>query len=216
MAFFKVDNAALTSKFVGDTEKYVSPSRLPCCLDMPSRLEAMMLIDCRIIKALTDIAMVNKPSLIFFDEIEGITRERQGAESGFDRRFKNRLLEMFNDLNDTPSVIIVGATNRPWEIDEAFLNRFQEKVFFDLPRREHHMKMLTDYLKGKRAEVAEYEKDLLCTRMENYSGREVTKSLRELHTKMFTELMNSTSFVSVSFAPVAREKSVSNLGCRLR
>ena len=205
MTFFKVDNAALTSKFVGDTEKY----------DLLNS-ERLMLTDCRVIKALTEIAMASTPCIIFFDEIEGITRERQENESSFDRRFKNILLKMFNHLNETPSAIIVGATNRPWEIDEAFLNRFQQKVFFGLPRREDYMKMLINYLAGKRADVAEYQIDLLSTFMLNYSEREVAGALRELTTRMFTDLMSSSSFVPVSLASAARQTLVSDQGCRSR
>ena len=37
---------------------------------------------------------------------------------------------MFNRLSQEPTVFIVGATNRPWDIDPAFLSRFQRKVFF--------------------------------------------------------------------------------------
>ena len=72
-----------------------------------------MLIDRRIIKALSDLAIVHASSLIFFDEIEGITRERRGNEASFDRRIKNRLLEMFNQLNETSSIMMVDAINRP-------------------------------------------------------------------------------------------------------
>ncbi|KAL8783970.1 MAG: hypothetical protein Q9195_009225 [Heterodermia aff. obscurata] len=178
MTFFKVDTAGLTSKYVGDTEK--------------------------IIKALSEEAVANAPALLFFDEVESLTRKRQGHESDFDRRFKNRFLEMFNTLSQTPSVMVIGATNRSWDIDEAFLSRFQQKVFFGLPRREDHMTMLANYLKGKREDIPGYQLDLLCTFMQNYSGRDVTNALMGLHMKMFTDLMATTSFIPVSFAPIAR------------
>ena len=195
MTFFKVDTAALTSKWVGDTEKY-DPS-IKSLIDITSSW-GTMLIDYRIIKALSDLAVAHKPSLIFFDEIEGVIRERQGDEASFDRRFKKRLLEMFNQLSETPSVMVIGATNRPWDIDEAFLSRFQRKVFFGLPRREDYMAMLSGYLNGKRAKVAQYEIDLLCTFMENYSGREVAAAFKELNMKMLSDLMESSSFIPVS------------------
>ena len=100
--------------------------------------------------------------------------------------------------------MMVDAINRPWDIDEAFLSRFQKKVFFGLPRRENYMTMLKDYLSGKRGDVANYQVDLLCTFMQNCSGREVADALRELNMKMLTDLMDSDSFVPVSRDPVAR------------
>ena len=194
MSFFKVDNAMLASKWVGETEKYNSPSKV----DGARRLKLR-----RIIKPLTEIAIANTPCLIFFDEIDGLVRERQETESSFDRRFENRLLEMFNHLTHTPSAIIVGATNRPWEIDDAFLSRFQQKIFFGLPRSIDYRHMLREYLRGKRPAVQDYQIELLCAFMLGYPGREVANALSNLHTRMFTDLMESNSFVPVSSSPVA-------------
>ena len=59
--------------------------------------------------------------------------------------------------------------------------------------------MLADYLNGKGAEVAQYDIDLFCTFMDNYSGKEVVEPMRELNMKMFADLMNANSFVQVSW-----------------
>ena len=54
----------------------------------------------------------------------------ESDEASYDRRTKTELLEMLNRLSEHPTVFIVGATNRPWDMDTAFLSRFQRKVYF--------------------------------------------------------------------------------------
>ena len=63
------------------------------------------------------------------------------------------------------------------------------------------MTMLSEYLKDKKADIPDYQIDILCTFMRNYSGREVANAFKALTTRMFTELMNSKSFAPVSSAP---------------
>lgn len=62
------------------------------------------LIDWRIIKALADVVKNHKPSIVFIDEIDSLTRQRQSSESSFDRRSKNSLLEMFEVVSHEPSI----------------------------------------------------------------------------------------------------------------
>ena len=131
MTFFNVASEVLTSKYVGDTEKLVH--------DVVNFSIRGWLTNWRIIKALADVAKKHKPSIVFIDEIDSLTRQRQSSESSFDRRSKNSLLEMFNEISHEPSIFIIGATNRPWDLDPAFLSRFQHKVYLGLPSASDYL-----------------------------------------------------------------------------
>lgn len=81
-------------------------------------------------QALCDLAKKNLPCIIFFDEIDGLTRQRESEESSFDRRTKDQLLESFNVFVQEPSIFIIGASKRPCDIDPALVSRFQSKIYF--------------------------------------------------------------------------------------
>ena len=68
--------------------------------------------------------------------MDGLARRRESAEASFERRTTNAMLEMFNDLHKEPSCFIIGATNHPWDLDSAFLSRFERKVHLGLPSKD--------------------------------------------------------------------------------
>ena len=61
------------------------------------------------------------------------------SDSIFDRNSKNSLLEMFNLISHEPSIFVIGATNCPWDLDPAFLSRFQRKVYLSLPNDSDYL-----------------------------------------------------------------------------
>ena len=89
-----------------------------------------VLTDKRILRALSEEAKHRMPCIIFFDEIDGLTRRRGSAEADYDRRTKTQLLEILNSLRQEASIFVVAATNRPWDMDTAFISRFQQKIYF--------------------------------------------------------------------------------------
>ena len=79
-------------------------------------------------RTLPEIARAEKSSIVFYDEVDSLTRRREGSESSFDHRTKNQLSEFFDALARESGIFIIGATNRPWDIDPAFLSRFNRKI----------------------------------------------------------------------------------------
>uniref|UniRef100_A0A3P9DDE9 microtubule-severing ATPase n=1 Tax=Maylandia zebra TaxID=106582 RepID=A0A3P9DDE9_9CICH len=95
--FFNISAASLTSKYVGEGEKLV--------------------------RALFAVARELQPSVIFIDEVDGLLCERREGEHDASRRLKTEFLIEFDGLQSgrDDRVLVMGATNRPQELDEAIL-----------------------------------------------------------------------------------------------
>lgn len=90
-----------------------------------------------IVDGLFKRARVHAPSVIFFDEVDAIMKERGFISDAHHEREKaTMLVALQNARNDsTARVRFIAATNHPWSIDVAFLRRFQSILYVPLPDR---------------------------------------------------------------------------------
>ena len=80
-------------------------------------------------------------SVIFIDEVESLASKRGGDTS--DRALTTLLQEM-DGFKSHPNVIILAATNRPWDLDSAFLRRFSASVLVDLEDFEGRVSLIAN------------------------------------------------------------------------
>ncbi len=90
----------------------------------------------------------NAPCLLFIDELDTIAPDRAKVEGEVEKRVVGQLLSLMDGFNQTPGVIILGATNRPNHIDPALRRpgRFDREVIFGVPDtrdREEILQVLT-------------------------------------------------------------------------
>lgn len=77
-----------------------------------------------LVKQLFTMARENKPAIIFIDEIDSLTGTRGEGESEASRRIKTEFLVQINGVgNDDTGVLVLGATNIPWQLDPAIKRR---------------------------------------------------------------------------------------------
>lgn len=88
----------------------------------------------RLVKSLFDLARQNKPAVIFIDEVDSMVSSRSDNENEATRRIKTEFLVQMDGVGkDDEGVLVLGATNVPWDIDPAARRRFQRKIYIPLP-----------------------------------------------------------------------------------
>lgn len=79
-----------------------------------------------------------KPSIIFFDELDGLAPVRSSRQDQVHASIVSTLLALMDGLDDRGDVIVIGATNRIDAIDPALRRpgRFDRELYFPLPARK--------------------------------------------------------------------------------
>lgn len=84
--------------------------------------------------ALNTTAINGCMQVVFIDEVDSICRQRSSREEEGTRRIKTELLtQMEGAASSDPSLFLLCATNCPWDLDSAFLRRFQKRIYIPLP-----------------------------------------------------------------------------------
>ena len=96
-------------------------------------------------------AIDNAPAILFFDEFDNICVSRADAGQGHERRLTNAFLESYNNLvREGVPVVVMSATNNPWLVDSAAMNRFTTKILVPLPCEQSRR----DFVAGRFKSVA--------------------------------------------------------------
>ncbi|KAI5564391.1 hypothetical protein POPTR_014G071900v4 [Populus trichocarpa] len=147
--FFNVSASSLTSKWVGEAEKLV--------------------------RTLFIVAISRQPSVIFMDEIDSIMSTRLANENDASRRLKSEFLIQFDGVTSNPNdlVIVIGATNKPQELDDAVLRRLVKRIYVPLPDGNVRRVLLKHKLKGRAFSLPGGDLEKLVRETEGYSGSDL-------------------------------------------
>ncbi|MHA1341732.1 MAG: AAA family ATPase [Promethearchaeota archaeon] len=162
--FMVADAASLTSKWMGESEKLA--------------------------KALFQVARKRAPTIIFFDEIDSLATKRgEGNESAGIRRLKTQLLQEIQGVRENKGklVTIMAATNRPWDIDSAFLRRLERRIYVPLPDFESR-KAILKYHSREIELKDDVDFNKLAELTEGYSGSDIAILCREAIMRPIREL----------------------------
>ena len=120
-------------------------------------------------------------AVLFLDEIDGLLPRRTAESSAVDNRLVTQFLSDVGGFKDSPNtLLILGATNKPWEIDEAVFRtgRFDEKLHIGVPDAAARLGMLRRAFKT--APLApDVDLPSFAARLENYSGSDVVGLARK-------------------------------------
>ncbi|XP_035779890.1 katanin p60 ATPase-containing subunit A1-like isoform X3 [Anopheles albimanus] len=154
--FFNVSSSTLTSKYRGESEKLV--------------------------RLLFEMARFYAPSTIFIDEIDSLCACRgSDSEHEASRRFKAELLiqmDGLNAANDDKVIMVLAATNHPWDIDEAFRRRFEKRVYIGLPNDNTRKALLELCLKGVSISP-DLNIDTVADQLNGYTGSDIANVCRD-------------------------------------
>uniref|UniRef100_A0A667WSE8 microtubule-severing ATPase n=1 Tax=Myripristis murdjan TaxID=586833 RepID=A0A667WSE8_9TELE len=152
--FFNISAASLTSKYVGEGEKLV--------------------------RALFSVARELQPSIIFIDEVDSLLCERREGEHDASRRLKTEFLIEFDGVQSggDDRVLVMGATNRPQELDEAVLRSVQCS-WVSSPPGGTRFKLLKNLLGKHGNPLTHRELSQLARMTEGYSGSDLTSLAKD-------------------------------------
>lgn len=104
----------------------------------------------RQLRLLFEEARNSQPSIIFFDEIDGLAPVRSSKQDQIHASIVSTLLALMDGMDGRGQVIVIGATNRPDAIDPALRRpgRFDREFYFPLPGLGAREKILSIMTKG--------------------------------------------------------------------
>ncbi|KAG0538377.1 hypothetical protein BDA96_03G230700 [Sorghum bicolor] len=129
------------------------------------------------IQALFSLATKIAPSIIFMDEVDSMlgTRERSN-ENEVSRRIKSEFMTHWDGILSKPSekILVLGATNRPFDLDDAIIRRYEHRIMVGLPTLESRELIFHKLLSKENIENIDFKE--LGKMTEGYSGSDL-KSL---------------------------------------
>ncbi|CAI5731964.1 unnamed protein product [Peronospora destructor] len=147
--FFNISASSLTSKWIGQGEKLV--------------------------RTLFAVAAVKQPSVIFMDEIDSLLTQRSSTENEASRRMKTEFLVQLDGAGTKAKdiILVVGATNRPQELDEAARRRFVKRLYIPLPSLEARLDLVSRLLKDNKNDLSGENMAFIAESTKGYSGADV-------------------------------------------
>jgi vacuolar protein-sorting-associated protein 4 len=171
--FFSVSSSDLVSKWMGESE--------------------------RLVKQLFGMARENKPSIIFIDEIDALCGPRGEGESEASRRIKTELLVQMDGVGkDSRGVLILGATNIPWQLDAAIRRRFQRRVHISLPDFPARMKMFELAVGTTPCDLSHQDYRKLAELSEGYSGSDISIAVQDALMQPVRLIQTATHYKKVT------------------
>ncbi|KAK7253070.1 hypothetical protein RIF29_37476 [Crotalaria pallida] len=148
-SFINVSMSTITSKWFGEDEKNV--------------------------RALFTLAAKVSPTIIFVDEVDSMLgqRTRVGEHEAM-RKIKNEFMTHWDGLmtNKGERILVLAATNRPFDLDEAIIRRFERRIMVGLPSVENREKILKTLLAKEKVHDGLDMKEL-ATMTEGYTGSDL-------------------------------------------
>ncbi|CAJ1976994.1 unnamed protein product [Sphenostylis stenocarpa] len=147
-SFINVSISNITSKWFGEDEKNV--------------------------RALFSLAAKVAPTIIFIDEVDSMLGQRtQSGEHEAMRKIKNEFMVHWDGLLSKPGkrILVLAATNRPYDLDEAIIRRFERRIMVGIPSAENREMILKTILAQEKCENIDFKELSIMT--EGYTGSDL-------------------------------------------
>jgi vacuolar protein-sorting-associated protein 4 len=99
-------------------------------------------------------------------------------------------MDSISDKSNPTHVYVVGATNKPWALDEAFIRRFQRRIFVPLPNVEARTELVSIYSK-ELTMSGDVSTDEIVRITDGYSASDIRDILQSAQIKVVRELFQS-------------------------
>jgi len=168
--FYSIDAASIMSKWLGEAEQNVS----------------------KLFGSARKSSNDGKPAIVFVDELDSLMGAHSN-EVGGEIRVRNQFLKEMDGIVDKGKnlhVYVIGATNKPWDLDWAFIRRFQKRILVPLPDHHTRLMMLKLYTSnlGIDTDVDLHE---LARLSEGFSGSDIRDVCQSAQLKLIGEFFES-------------------------
>ena len=162
--FFSISASSLTSKYLGESEKLV--------------------------RALFQLAYEMQPSVVFIDEIESILSKRKEGENDAMKRLKTEFLIQFDGVGSSEEnrVLIIGATNRPFDLDPAVIRRLPKRVYVGPFNDEEKKGFIKKIISQNKCNITDEQFLQIAKMCNNYSNSDLKELCREAAYEPLREL----------------------------
>jgi SpoVK/Ycf46/Vps4 family AAA+-type ATPase len=168
--FYSIDAASIMSKWLGEAEQNVA----------------------KLFGSARKSSNEGKPAIVFVDELDSLMGQHSN-EVGGEIRVRNQFLKEMDGVMDKGKalhVYVIGATNKPWDLDWAFIRRFQKRILVPLP--DHHTRLMMLKLYTSNLQIAE-DVDLheLARLSEGFSGSDIRDVCQSAQLSLIGEFFES-------------------------
>jgi len=156
----------------------------------------------RLVKTLFAVAYYHTPSVVFVDEVDSLFSRRKSEEDESTSRSKAELLVQMDGVG-TPAgrVIVVGATNRPHELDEAARRRFEKRLYIPLPEETGRWNLVRHLLSNNLNSVSEKEVEQVVMKTDGFSGADIKSLCQEASMGPIRDSVENLSRINESELP---------------
>jgi SpoVK/Ycf46/Vps4 family AAA+-type ATPase len=165
-SFLSVDASSVENKWLGESEKNA--------------------------KAVFTLARRLAPCVVFIDEVDSLLSSREGSSDdsahGTLTSVKTTMMSEWDGLNNGSGdrVIVIGSTNRPFDLDEAVLRRFPRRILVDLPDLQTRKEILEVTLADNRLDSS-VNLTKIAERLDGFTGSDIKEICRESVTRVSHE-----------------------------
>ncbi|GFO00933.1 ATPase family aaa domain-containing protein 1 [Plakobranchus ocellatus] len=144
-------------------------------------------------EAVFSLAVKLQPTIIFIDEIDSFLRSRSSSDHEATAMMKTQFMSMWDGLTTDPDVhvMVMGATNRPQDVDAAILRRMPSQFYVSMPNEAQRKSILQLILQNEETDVLNF--DQLSQLSEGLSGSDLREACRSAAVAVVHEYVQSIS-----------------------
>ena len=168
--FYSIDAASIMSKWLGEAEQNVA----------------------KLFGSARKSAVEGRPAIVFVDELDSLMGAHTN-EVGGEIRVRNQFLKEMDGIVDKGKnlhVYVIGATNKPWDLDWAFIRRFQKRILVPLADNATRLNMFRVYTTNLQI-APNVELDELARLSEGFSGSDIRDVCQSAQLKLIGEFFES-------------------------
>ena len=168
--FYSIDAASIMSKWLGEAEQNVA----------------------KLFNSARKSSNEGKPAIVFVDELDSLMGAHTN-EVGGEIRVRNQFLKEMDGIMDKGKalhVYVIGATNKPWDLDWAFIRRFQKRILVPLADHGTRLSMLKLYSSNLQI-ASDVDLHELARLAEGFSGSDIRDVCQSAQLKLIGEFFES-------------------------